>query len=65
MEGYTIMAKELREEFEQLNDWPTHIPAGVEACSSNGEIRKSWKFSPKFLLLNRMRHLSERKRRVW
>ena len=23
MEGYTIMAKELREEFEQLNDWPT------------------------------------------
>ncbi|GIR45930.1 MAG: hypothetical protein CM15mP54_27840 [Paracoccaceae bacterium] len=55
MEGYTIMAKELREEFEQLNDWPTHVylQAGVGgfAAAIAFEIRKSWRVQPEILIV--------------
>lgn len=55
MEGYTIMAKELREEFEQLNDWPTHVylQAGVGgfAAAIASEIRKSWRVQPEILIV--------------
>ena len=55
MEGYTIMAKELREEFEQLNDWPTHVylQAGVGgfAAAIAFEIRKSWRIQPEILIV--------------
>ena len=55
MEGYTIMAKELREEFEHLNDWPTHVylQAGVGgfAAAIAFEIRKSWRVQPEILIV--------------
>ena len=55
MEGYTIMAKELRDEFEQLNDWPTHVylQAGVGgfAGAVAFEIRKSWRVQPKIIIV--------------
>lgn len=55
MEGYTIMAKELREEFEQLNDWPTHVylQAGVGgfAAAVAFEIRNSWREQPKIIIV--------------
>jgi diaminopropionate ammonia-lyase len=55
MEGYTIMAKELREEFEQLNDWPTHVylQAGVGgfAAAIAFEIRQSWRIQPEILIV--------------
>jgi diaminopropionate ammonia-lyase len=55
MEGYTIMAKELREEFEQLNDWPTHVylQAGVGgfAAAIAFEIRKRWRVQPEILIV--------------
>ena len=55
MEGYTIMAKELREEFEHLNDWPTHVylQAGVGgfAAAMAFEIRKSWRVQPEILIV--------------
>lgn len=55
MEGYTIMAKELREEFDQLNDWPTHVylQAGVGgfAAAIAFEIRKSWRVQPEILIV--------------
>ena len=55
MEGYTIMAKELREEFEHLNAWPTHVylQAGVGgfAAAMAFEIRKSWRVQPEILIV--------------
>ena len=55
MEGYTIMAKELREEFDQLNDWPTHVylQAGVGgfAAAIAFEIRKSWGVQPEIFIV--------------
>ena len=55
MEGYTIMAKELREEFEKLNDWPTHVylQAGVGgfAGAVAFEIRNSWREQPKIIIV--------------
>ena len=55
MEGYTIMAKELREEFDQLNDWPTrvYLQAGVGgfAAAIAFEIRKSWRVQPEILIV--------------
>ena len=55
MEGYTIMAKELCEQFEQLNDWPTHVylQAGVGgfAAAVAFEIRNSWREQPKIIIV--------------
>ena len=55
MEGYTVMATELREEFERLNDWPTHVylQAGVGgfAAATAFEIRKSWRVQPEILIV--------------
>ncbi len=55
MEGYTVMATELREEFERLNDWPTHVylQAGVGgfAAAIAFEIRKSWRVQPEILIV--------------
>ena len=55
MEGYTIMAKELRDEFEQLNDWPTHVylQAGVGGFAGAValEIRNSWREQPKIIIV--------------
>ena len=57
MEGYTIMAKELCEEFEHLNDWPTHVylQAGVGgfAAAVAFEIRNSWREQPKIIFMGK------------
>jgi diaminopropionate ammonia-lyase len=55
MEGYTIMARELCEDFDKLNEWPTHVylQAGVGgfAAAVAFEIRKSWKVQPKIIVV--------------
>jgi len=55
MEGYTIMAKELCDEFERLNDWPTHVylQAGVGGFAGAValEIRNSWREQPKIIIV--------------
>jgi diaminopropionate ammonia-lyase len=55
MEGYTIMARELYEDFDKLNEWPTHVylQAGVGgfAAAVAFEIRKSWKVQPKIIVV--------------
>ena len=55
MEGYTVMARELREQFEELNEWPTHVylQAGVGgfAGAVAFEIRKSWGVQPKIIIV--------------
>ena len=55
MEGYTIIAEELRESFEINNNWPTHvfIQAGVGglAGSISFMIRKNWTKQPKIIVV--------------
>ncbi len=55
MEGYTIMAKELCDEFERLNDWPSHVylQAGVGgfAAAVAFEIRNSWREQPIIIIV--------------
>jgi len=55
MEGYTIIAEELREKFECNNHWPTHVfvQAGVGglAGSLTHMIRMNWKRQPKIIVI--------------
>ena len=49
------MARELYEDFDKLNEWPTHVylQAGVGgfAAAVAFEIRKSWKVQPKIIVV--------------
>lgn len=55
MEGYTVIAEELRQEFEQKNIWPTHVflQAGVGglAASISFMIRHNWQVQPKIIVV--------------
>ncbi|MYM58614.1 pyridoxal-phosphate dependent enzyme [Vibrio sp. OCN044] len=55
MEGYTVIAEELREEFERTNAWPTHVylQAGVGglAASICFMIRSNWRVQPKIIVV--------------
>lgn len=55
MEGYTIIAEELRKKFEFNNNWPTHVfvQAGVGglAGSLTHMIRMNWKKQPKIIVI--------------
>ncbi len=49
------MATELRDEFEQLNDWPTHVYLQVGVGGFAGavavEILKTWREQPKIIIV--------------
>ena len=55
MEGYTVMAEEMREEFEATGDWPSHVylQAGVGglAAAVAYMIRQSWTVQPRILIV--------------
>jgi len=55
MEGYTVIAEELRQEFEQSNNWPTHVylQAGVGglAAAIAYMIRKNWANRPEIIVV--------------
>ena len=55
MEGYTVIAEELRGEFELSSDWPTHVflQAGVGgiAASVTYMIRKNWPVQPQIIVV--------------
>ncbi|KGJ96957.1 diaminopropionate ammonia-lyase [Colwellia psychrerythraea] len=55
MEGYTVIASELCEQFTQLKKWPTHvfIQAGVGglAASMAYMIREYWKQQPEIIIV--------------
>jgi diaminopropionate ammonia-lyase len=55
MEGYTIIAEELREKFELNNNWPTHVfvQAGVGGLAGALAymIRKNWTKQPKIIVV--------------
>lgn len=55
MEGYTVIAEELRQEFSQNNAWPTHVylQAGVGglAASIAYMIRHNWALQPRIVIV--------------
>ena len=55
MEGYTVIAEEMRQVFLLNDSWPTHVflQAGVGglAASMAFEIRKNWKKQPKIIVV--------------
>ncbi len=55
MEGYTVIARELRSAFQTLGDWPTSVflQAGVGGLAGAlaSEIRKTWEVQPKILVV--------------
>ena len=55
MEGYTVIAEELRETFERHNNWPTHafLQAGVGGLAGaiTFMIRKNWKSQPAIIII--------------
>lgn len=55
MEGYTILAEEMREDFEATGDWPSHVylQAGVGglAAAVAYMIRKSWAVQPRIIVV--------------
>ncbi|PCI79191.1 MAG: PLP-dependent lyase/thiolase [SAR86 cluster bacterium] len=55
MEGYTVVAEELREEFESKNEWPTHVylQAGVGGLAGAIAymIRKNWSVQPLIIIV--------------
>lgn len=55
MEGYTVMAEELRRSFETSGQWPTHIylQAGVGglAAAITWMIRHNWKEQPEIIIV--------------
>ena len=55
MEGYTVMAEEMRASFEASGQWPTHVylQAGVGgmAAAIAYMIRKNWSFQPKIKIV--------------
>ena len=55
MEGYTVIAEELREEFEAAGDWPSHVflQAGVGGIAGavTHMIRRNWKVQPEIIIV--------------
>jgi diaminopropionate ammonia-lyase len=55
MEGYTVIAEEMRQVFLHEDNWPTHVflQAGVGglAASMAFEIRKNWKQQPRIVVV--------------
>ena len=55
MEGYTVLAQELREAFEREDDWPTHVylQAGVGglAAAIAYMIRRNWARQPRIVIV--------------
>jgi diaminopropionate ammonia-lyase len=55
MEGYTVIAEELRAEFEKSNDWPSHVflQAGVGgiAGAMAHMIRHNWSVQPEIIIV--------------
>ena len=55
MEGYTVIAEEMRQVFLHEDNWPTHVflQAGVGglAASMAFEIRKNWKQQPSIVVV--------------
>ena len=55
MEGYTVMAEELRQSFELSNQWPTHVflQAGVGglAAAITWMIRHNWRNQPEIIIV--------------
>ncbi len=55
MEGYTVIAEELRESFEQSKDWPTHVflQAGVGGIAGavTHMIRENWAVQPEIIVV--------------
>lgn len=54
MEGYTIIAEEMRQEFEKSGDWPSHVflQAGVGGLAGAVAlmIRERWAVQPKIIV---------------
>ena len=55
MEGYTVLAEEMRQEFEQTNRWPSHVflQAGVGglAAAVAYHIRNNWDKQPQIIVV--------------
>lgn len=55
MEGYTVIAEEMRQEFEQKKIWPTHVflQAGVGglAAAITFMIRHNWQVQPEIIIV--------------
>jgi diaminopropionate ammonia-lyase len=55
MEGYTVIAQELQQQFEQTNTWPSHVylQAGVGglAAAICYMIRHNWPVQPKIIIV--------------
>lgn len=55
MEGYTVMAEEMRAAFEASGDWPSHVylQAGVGglAAAVAARIRASWSVQPRIVVV--------------
>jgi len=55
MEGYTVIAEELREAFEQSGDWPSHVflQAGVGGIAGavTHMIRENWAVQPEIIVV--------------
>lgn len=55
MEGYTVMAEEMRREFSENEGWPSHVllQAGVGglAAAIAHHIRNSWEVQPKIIVV--------------
>lgn len=55
MEGYTVIAEELREAFEQSSDWPSHVflQAGVGGIAGavTHMIRENWAVQPEIIVV--------------
>ncbi len=55
MEGYTVIAEEMRQTFEENSQWPTHVflQAGVGglAAAITYMIRKNWQVQPEIIVV--------------
>lgn len=55
MEGYTVMAEEMREAFEKSGSWPSHVylQAGVGGLAGSVAymIRKNWSVQPEIIVV--------------
>ncbi len=55
MEGYTVIAEELRNSFEESNDWPSHVflQAGVGGIAGaiSHMIRQNWAVQPEIIVV--------------
>lgn len=55
MEGYTVMAEEMRQEFERTGEWPSHVylQAGVGGLAGavTHMIRENWTVQPEIVIV--------------